>query len=189
MRFWMFSIMVLLMGLASACKRPILCEEEPAKPDLINHFEPLSATDGRVGEEFELRNITSNLSLGENCAGTLASIAAKTRMIVEYRKQELAPFDSVFDDQFDLGAVPPDSTNVENYAFLFAEPGQYRITTIADGTEIIEERDETNNAFSDADLAAEKREGGVSVVIRENPDFDPEAAEFLAVERVKVRVK
>lgn len=182
----LISIIILLFGYG--CRRDTCMLVEIADPDLTNNFTPLTSTDVEVGQAFGLRNRTENL-LDRNACETMASIATATRMTVEYRLDNFSSYETVFDDNFDIEGITAGEFLNKEYNYLFADPGQYRITTEADGIERILERDESNNKYSDAARGTNKRdlpELEVSLTVRPNPDFDREKAGFAPGEKVKV---
>lgn len=157
-------------------------------PDLKNSFIATSSTSVPVGGSFQTKNTTNNVEDPTTCA-TLTAGNSETNLIVEYRQDMFESYDTVRLEFKGLNSIPGGAFIEKNYSYVFAQSGQYRITNVADGKKDIDERDETNNAYSDAATGTNKRAdplNDVTVTVTPNPDFDPIEAGFAPGEYVKI---
>ncbi|MEM7370419.1 MAG: CARDB domain-containing protein [Bacteroidota bacterium] len=176
--------------LFTACPapEPIPCTNI-ADPDLKNNFVPLSPTSIPAGDTFETKNRTDNVNDPSSCQ-TLTAAASEIYLIVEYRLDQFEPYDTVRTVFKNINSIGGGLFAENDYEYLFAQPGQYRITNVSDGKNEISERDETNNAYSDAAIGTNKKADpleDVTVTVTPNPDFEPAKAGFEPGEYVKIR--
>jgi hypothetical protein len=147
-----------------------------------------------AGEQFSIPNVISNVpELVETCGGalleTISAKASKSRIKIDfdingngsYSKNEI-------NSQFETGEIPAGEAMEEGYTFEFYDPGEYRLITYADDTNVNKERDETNNASAEEFLESGRLKAPVKLplIIKVLPNPDPKFKWKEGEPRVKI---
>ncbi|MEM7163751.1 MAG: CARDB domain-containing protein [Bacteroidota bacterium] len=106
------------------------------------------------GNPFTFKHLITNLkstSAACECDNqkTMTAGASVSSLLVDYspnvNNPVWEPVDLSGNDQYEIPQIPADATEEDIYNVLFDDPGIYRITALADGTNLVPERNENNN--------------------------------------------
>lgn len=160
-----------------------------ALADLITSLAVSGFTTVTVGVPFNIASVIANVpntiikcAAGE-IAETLTAGNSQSRIIANYDENGDGTFvKNVLDSNFEVPQIPSGMEATEDYQTLFQEPGDYRLITIADDKDDVEERDETNNASDPQGIEAGRgtaHSSGTPLIIRvlPNPNFTREKGE------------
>lgn len=138
------------------------CEgEETEDPDLLYEFADLAQEEVEVNTPLVLNSsITNEEAVCDNCS-TLAASENDRSIRVEYRADENSPWvdaqvvdqngDVVYELVKPVPEIKPGKKFQKTEGFVFTSPGIYRYKLLADRSDIVPERIETNNDATSAD--------------------------------------
>lgn len=171
-----FVLLLLMFSLFLNLSCTLTKECKDALADLTTDVAIAGATTILTGIPFNVPNVIKNIiDVTKECL-TLAAGESESRLKIDYDLNSNSSYsENKLNNNFAVPSINAGEQANENYTFSFNTPGQYRLITFADDTEVVTERDENNNAsapdIASAGRMAEPVKQVLIITVLPNPDY------------------